>query len=65
MLLSEFGQIEENDTFDPHMTDKIIQENIKKVLSLLTMIKEKSYGKIKARSYADGRKQRIYIYIKG
>ena len=47
-LLSVFGQIKGHDTFDPQMASKLTHKDKKGVLSLITMIKEKRYGKIKA-----------------
>ena len=60
-LLSEFGQIHKYDTFDPQYMDKLPAEAKREALSLITMIKEKRDGKVKARACADGRKQRRYI----
>ena len=60
-LLSEFGQIHKHDTFEPLDIDSISKEVKKEALNLITMIKEKRCGKIKARACADGRKQRRYI----
>ena len=48
-------------TFDPHHINDLPTEEKKEALSLISMIKEKRDGKLKARACADGRKQRRYI----
>ena len=60
-LLKEFGKLHKYDTFDPQYMDKLTPEMKKEALSLITIIKEKRIGIIKARACADGRKQRRYI----
>ena len=60
-LLSEFSQIHNHDTFSPQMASKLTAEQRKEPLQLITMIKEKRCGKVKARACVDGRKQRRYI----
>ena len=60
-LLSEFGQIHKHDTFIPQYANKLTFEQRKEALQLITMIRERRCGKVKARACADGRKQRRYI----
>ena len=60
-LLSEFGQIHIHDTFLPQMAETLTANQRKEALQLITMIKEKRFGKVKARACVDGRKQRRYI----
>ena len=59
-LLSEFGQLQNHNTFDPQHMQYLPIEVRKEALNLITMIKEKMDGKVKARSCADGIKQRTY-----
>ena len=59
--MSEFSQIHNHDTFSPQMANKLTAEQKKEALQLITMIKEKRRGKLKARACVDGRKQRRYI----
>ena len=60
-LLSEYGQIPNHVTFIPQMVSDLSVEQRKEALHLITMIKEKRCGKIKARACVDGRRQRRYI----
>ena len=60
-LLREFGQIHKHDTFIPQLSKNLTNEQRKEALHLITMIKEKRCGKIKARACVDGRRQRRYI----
>ena len=60
-LLKEFGQLYKHNTFDPQDISILTPEMRKEALNLITMIKEKRSGAIKARACADGRKQRRYI----
>ena len=60
-LLAEFEQIHKHDTFTPQFANKLTAEQRNQALQIITMIKEKRYGKVKARACADGRKQRKYI----
>ena len=55
-LLSEFGQIHNYDTFDPQRIENLPSDVKSGALNLITMIKEKRDGRIKARACADGRK---------
>jgi hypothetical protein len=43
------------------MADKLTPAQRKEALQIITMIKEKRYGKVKARACVDGRKQKRYI----
>ena len=60
-LQSEFGQIHKHDTFIPQHANQLTFEQRKEALQLITMIREKRCGKVKARACADGKKQRRYI----
>ena len=60
-LLKEFGQLHKYDTFDPQRIDKLTPKQKREALNIITMIKEKRSGTIKARACADGRDQRRYI----
>ena len=60
-LLKEFGQLHKYNTFDPQRANQLTQDMKNEALNLITMIKEKRSGSIKARACADGRKQRRYI----
>ena len=60
-LLDEFGQIHKHDTFTPQFANELMAEQINQALQIITMIKEKRCGKVKARTCVDGRKQRKYI----
>ena len=60
-LLSEFGKIHRYDILEHLDTSKLLAEVKKETLNLITMIKQKRRGKIKARACADGMKQRRYI----
>ena len=55
-LLSEFGQIHKYDTFIPQMVKDLTYKQRKEALNLITMIKEKRCGKVKARACVDGGK---------
>ena len=56
VLLSEFGKIHSHDMFLPQMADKLTPVQRKEPLQLITMIKEKTCGKVKARACVDSRK---------
>lgn len=60
-LLAEFGQIHKHDTFNPKHAEGLPNTVKHEALRLITMIKEKWCGKIKAQAYANGRKQERYI----
>ena len=60
-LLKDLGQLHKHDTFDPQDIIGLTSGMKKEALNLITMIKEKRTGDIKARACADGRKQRRYI----
>ena len=60
-LLFEFGQIHRHDIFIPQMAKDLTVEQRNEVLQLITMIKEKMCGEVKARACVDGRRQRGYI----
>ena len=56
--MAKFGHIHNHDTFTPQFSDKLTTEQRKQASHIITMIMEKRCGKVKARAYADGRKQR-------
>ena len=60
-LLKEFGQLHKYDKLDPQIIDNLSFEKRKEALNIITMVKEKRDGIIKARACADGRNQRRYI----
>ena len=60
-LLAEYGQIHGHGTFQPLMSNTLTSEQRKNALQIITMIKEKWCGKVKAMACVDGRKQRKYI----
>ena len=58
-MLSKFGQIHKYDTFDPQVMEDIPKDIRREAFHLITTIKEKINGNIKARACTDGRKQRV------
>ena len=60
-VFKEFVQLNDLTCFSPQDISKLTDEAKKKVLNLLTKVKQKRCGRIKARGCADERKQRLYI----
>ena len=48
-LLTEFGQLHKYDIFDPQRIKYLTNEVKREALNLITMVKRKKCGKIKAR----------------
>ena len=60
-VFAEFAQLSDLTTFHPQDASKLSYREKKKALKLLTKVKQKRCGRIKARGCADGRKQRLYV----
>ncbi len=60
-ILKEFTQLHDMKVFEGIYKDELTPSQLKDVLRLLTVIKEKRDGKLKGRTCADGRPQRAYI----
>ena len=57
-LLAEYLQLDKQDIFDPQRVEDLSYGEKVEALHLITMVKKKRDGVIKAKTCADGRKQR-------
>ena len=60
-VLSEFGQLNDRNIFDPKYANELTPKQHRDALNLITLVKEKRCRKIKGRACADVRKRRRYI----
>ena len=61
ILLVESSQLDKQDIFDPQRVENLSHEEKVETPHLITMVKEKRDGVMKARACGDGRKQRRWI----
>ena len=59
-VIEEMKQLHDRDVIEPKMPHHLTSKEKRDALPYLMFLKEKRSGKIKARGFADGRKQRIY-----
>ena len=60
-IVTEFNQLNDMKTAIPVMSQDLSNEQKAKALDIITLVKLKRCGKLKARSCANGKKQRVYL----
>ena len=60
-VLKEYAQLHDMHTFNLEDPKKLTRQQKRRALNLITKIKKKCCGRVKAKGCADGRKQRLWI----